>query len=98
MRIGVIENNQESPTRHISRPRADRFISREIAKWVVFGKVLKMLKDDSEIRGDIGYFQMRLDGVPRVKKPRRPEGLLLYYPHKDQESHGILRRCREQYA
>lgn len=44
-----------------------------------------MLKDDAEIRGDITHFQVRMDIVP-TKRKRWNRNLLIYYPHKNQES------------
>lgn len=93
MRIGVLETTQtltEKPNRHISKTRAERFIYRAIARWVVYGKLLQMLKDDSEIRGDIQYFQQRITGIPLLKPPGGPTNLLLSYPHRDQRSAGVL--------
>ena len=87
MRIGRLEIDQiptEKPTSHISKARAERFIDRGIAKWITPGKLLQMVKEAKEIRGDIHHF--RGDWLPCIKAPRQPEGLLLWYPHKDQWS------------
>lgn len=88
MRISVLEKDQlptETATRHISKARAERFIERGIAKWIKSGKILQMVKESKDIRGDIHYF--RGNWLPRIKAPRRPEGLLLWYPHKSQETY-----------
>ena len=87
MRIGRLEKNQhpsETPNSYISKGRALKFLARKIARWVIPDKILQMLKDDEEIRGDARFLQAQIDTIYRIKPPRRPEGLLLWYPHKDQ--------------
>lgn len=88
LRIGRLEKHQnpsEIPSRHISKSRAERFIVRKIAKWVVFGKILQMLEDDAVIRGDAQYFRARVEIIP-AKRKRWKQNLLLWYPHKSQAS------------
>ena len=89
MRIAVLDKHQEESeqaSRHISKCRAERFVMLELAKWVIVGKVLKMRKDSLEIRGDIRYFRSRATGIPQLRAPRGPEGLLIHYPIADQRS------------
>jgi hypothetical protein len=84
MRIGILEKDQpvtEIPTRFISKGRAARFIERGYAKEIK-PNILQMVKQAEEIRGDIRFYEPHW--IPRIKAPRRPEGLLLWYPHKDQ--------------
>lgn len=88
MRIGRLERNQspsEAPHSYLSKSRAERFIARRIAKWLIAGKLLQMLKDSEEIRGDAEYLRVRLEIVP-AKRKRWKQNLLLYYPHKSQQS------------
>jgi hypothetical protein len=86
VRIGVLEVHQENstPTRHISKRRAESFVYRGIAKWE--GKLLRMKRTDSEIRQDMRFMPTMLRLTTRNHRVGR-EGLLLYYPHKDQESY-----------
>jgi hypothetical protein len=88
MRIAVLEKDQsptESPKRHISKKRAESFVYRSIARWLIVDRIIQMVKEHSEIRGDYRFLQPELR-VREIAKRRRPEGLLLYYPHRDQIS------------
>lgn len=91
MRIAVLDKEQlptDSPARYISKTRAMRFLHRRIAKWLIVGEVLQMLKEGEVIRTDQEFLRARLEVIP-AKRTRWNRNLLLHYPHRSQESKGM---------
>lgn len=77
------------PEHYISKAWAAKFLS-----YIVDRKpaVVEIRKGLLWIRANITFSKLKAlfrptlgpKPIPRINPPRRPEGLLLYYPHKDQ--------------